>query len=360
MREADECRPFSPGAAVRALALTATGGLGGIALCEVPQPEIRAPDDVLVRVRAAALNRLDLFVAGGLPGVKYHFPHVVGSDAAGVVEAVGVTAGGVVPGARVMVNPGLSCGICSACVEGEESLCPQFAILGEHRAGTAADYVVVPAGNLAPVPETMPWAEAAAFSLATLTAWRMLTTRAALRAGETVLIWGAGGGVAQALLRISRLLGARAIVTSGSDTKLAIARRLGAHATLNHASDDVVAEVRRLTGGRGADVVADSVGEAVWDRSLRALRRGGRLVLCGATSGPSASLDLRRLFWHQWGILGSTMGSHREYAEVVRLAHQGELWPEVDRVVSLAEGRAALERLERGEQAGKLVIEVSS
>jgi NADPH:quinone reductase-like Zn-dependent oxidoreductase len=187
----------------------------------------------------------------------------------------------------------------------------------------------------------------------------MLTGRASLQAGETVLIWGVGGGVGMAALQIAVLLGARAIVTSGSDAKLATAIRVGAAVAVNHQSADVVAEVRKDTGGRGAHVVVDCVGEATWANSLRALRRGGRLVICGATTGPAVSFDLRRLFWHQWNILGSTMGSRREFAEIVRLAQEGKLWPVVDSVVPLAAGAAAYERMQRGEQTGKLVIEVS-
>ncbi len=344
---------------MRALALSGTGGPEHLAVVEMPRPEIGGSEDVLVRVHAAGLNRLDLFVAAGLAGIDYAFPHVVGSDGAGVVEAVGAGVWQVRPGDRVMINPALSCGCCPACLEGEESLCASFRVLGEHRPGTAADYVVVPAANLARVPEAMPWSQAAAFSLATLTAWRMLVTRARVRAGETVLIWGIGGGVAMAALQITQLLGLRAIVTSGSPAKLEAARRFGAADAIDHARTDVVAEVRRLTGGRGVDVVVDSVGERSWQDSLRALRRGGRLVICGATTGPMISLDLRRLFWHQWSVLGSTMGNRREYAEIVRLAHQGQLWPVVDRVVPLAQWPVALERLQRGEQIGKLVLEVS-
>jgi NADPH:quinone reductase-like Zn-dependent oxidoreductase len=345
---------------VKALVLGGLGGLEQLAVREIPAPELEAPGDARVRVHAAALNRLDLFVAAGLPGVNYVFPHIVGSDGAGMVESVGPAVTGVRPGDRVMINPGLSCGHCPACLGGEESLCASFGVIGEHRAGTAAEYVVLPADNLAPVPPAMPWPQAAAFSLATLTAWRMLTTRAALRPGETVLIWGIGGGVAMAALQIARHLGARTVVTSGSDAKLEAASRLGADVTVNHATGDVVAEVRRATGGRGADVVADSVGQARWQDSLRALRRGGRLVTCGATSGPMVSIDLRRLFWHQWSLLGSTSGSRREYAEVVALAHQGLLWPLVDRTVPLDQALTALARLERGEQVGKLVIEVAT
>ncbi len=259
-----------------------------------------------------------------------------------------------------MINPTISCGSCPWCLQGEESLCGKLQVLGEHRAGTAAEYLVLPAENLARVPATMSWAEAAAFSLATLTAWRMLTTRGRLQAGETVLIWGVGGGVSMAALQIARLLGARTIVTSGTDAKLEIARSLGANATFNHRRADVAAEVRSLTNGLGADVIVDSIGEQSWRHSLRALRRGGRLLICGATTGPAISLDLRRLFWHQWSILGSTLGSRREYAEIVRLAGEGKLWPVIDSVVPWDQALAAVERLARGEQAGKLVIEVAS
>jgi NADPH:quinone reductase-like Zn-dependent oxidoreductase len=344
---------------VKALALAALGGLEHLGLHQLPPPELTAADDVRVRIHAAALNRLDLFVADGLPGVQYRFPHIVGSDGAGVVESVGPGVRGVRPGDRVMINPGLSCGACPACTAGEASLCDRFQVLGEHRPGTVAELVVVPERNLAAVPADMGWAHAAAFTLATLTAWRMLTTRARLQPDETALIWGIGGGVALAALQIVRHLGGRAIVTSGSDAKLEAACGLGADAVVNHAAADVVAEVRRLTGGRGADVVVDSVGQARWQDSLRAVRRGGRVVICGATSGPMIQLDLRRLFWHQWSILGSTLGSDREFREVVALAHQGRLRPVVDTVVPLERAGEAFARLQRGDQMGKLVIEVA-
>jgi len=344
---------------MKALTLVAPGAPNQLRVQELPLPAIGSPDEVLVQVRSAALNRLDLFVVEGLPGARHTFPHIVGSDAAGTVQAVGSSVREFRPGDRVMVNPTLSCGACPACDAGEESLCARLRVLGEHCPGTIAEYLVVPAGNLAPVPPEMPWGEAAAFSLATLTAWRMLVTRAQLQAGETILIVGIGGGVALAGLQIAVLRGARAIVTSGSESKLALAHRLGAAAGLSYTSDDVPAEVRRLTGGRGADVVMDSAGQLSWPSSLRSLRRGGRLVVCGATTGPTVTLDLRRLFWHQWSLLGSTLGNRREYAEIVRLAGEKKLWPVIDRVVSLDQAPAAFERMRRGEQAGKLVIEVA-
>ena len=272
-----------------ALTLTGTGGLEHIHVAEVPPPPPPGAGEAMVRIHSAALNRLDLFVAEGLPGVTLGFPHVLGSDGAGIVEQVGPGVSSVRPGDRVMINPGISCGTCPACAQGEESLCSRFVVIGEHRSGTIAEHVVVPAANLAPVPDGMPWSQAAAFTLATLTAWRMLVTRARLVAGETVLIWGIGGGVAMATLQVAVHLGARAIVTSGSDAKLEVARGLGAAETINHVSADVPAEVRRLTGGLGADVVADSIGEQTWRQSQRALRRGGRLVVCGATTGPTAA-----------------------------------------------------------------------
>lgn len=343
---------------MRALTLTAVGGLEHLRVQELPEPAIESPGDVLIRVHAFALNHLDLFVAEGLSGVNYSFPHVVGSDGAGTVAAVGSAVSRLQPGDRVMINPTLFCRTCPWCLQGEESLCEKLRVLGEHHSGTAAEYLVLPAENLAHVPEWMSWPEAAAFSLATLTAWRMLVTRAAVRAGETVLIWGIGGGVALAALQIARYLGARTIVTSGSDAKLDLARSLGADVVLNHRRD-VGAEVRKLTENRGADVIVDSVGQQSWPQSLRSLRRGGRLTVCGATSGPTASLDLRRLFWHQWSILGSTLGNRREYAEIVRLAGEGKLRPVVDRVLPWDQAIAGFERLARGEQTGKIVIEVT-
>jgi NADPH:quinone reductase-like Zn-dependent oxidoreductase len=344
---------------MKALTLVAVGGLEHLRVQELPEPVIQAPNQVLVRIHSVGLNRLDLFVAQGLPGVNYSFPHIVGSDGAGTVLEVGSSVARIRRGDRVMINPTLSCGNCPWCLQGEDSLCRSLQVLGEHRPGTAAEYMVVPAENLAPVPESMPWPQAAAFSLAALTAWRMLTTRGRLQSGETLLIWGIGGGVALAAFQIARLLGARTIVTSGSDAKLEFATSQGADAVLNHQRVDVAAEVRKLTGGEGVDAVVDSAGEQSWPASLRSLKRGGRLIVCGATTGPMASMDLRRLFWHQWSILGSTLGNRREYAEIIALAAEGKLWPVVEQVVPLDQAEAAFTRLRRGEQLGKLVIEVA-
>lgn len=346
---------------MRALALLGHGGIESLAELDLPAPPIQAPDQVLVRVRAAAINHLDLFLTEGVKGITLQFPHIVGTDGAGVVEATGEAVTGVRPGDRVTINPGISCGACESCRQGDDPHCRNYQILGEHRSGTAAEFVVVPERNVALIPTDMPWEVAAAFPLSTLTAWRMLTTRAGLLAGETVLIWGVGGGVALAALAIAKHLGARAFATSSAHWKLERALVLGADEVFNHAEstpEEIAREVRKLTGS-GADVVVDTVGKHTWDASLRSLRPGGRLVTCGATSGPEVGLDIRRLFWFQWSLLGSTMGSHAEFAEVMTLARAGKLWPVVDSVVPLAEGAAAYRRMKRGEQQGKLVIEVS-
>ena len=344
---------------MKALTISELGSLEHLAVREVPVPALTSPDDVLVRIKAAALNRLDLFVINGLPGVRYTFPHIMAGDGAGIVEAVGSNVTHWKPGDRVMINPGLSCYTCLSCAAGEHSLCETYRLLGEHVPGTATELVVVPWRNLGAVPEGMDWAQAAAFSLATLTAWRMLTTRAGLEPGETVLVWGIGGGVSLAALQIAQFLGARVIATSSSDAKLARATELGADIVLNHATADVVAEVRKITNKFGVEVVVDNVGEKTWEKSLRCLGRLGRLVTCGATTGPMVVTDVRRLFWYQYSILGSTMGNAAEYQEVVRLAGEGKLWPVVDRVYPLSQSREAFDRLQAGEQMGKIVLEVS-
>jgi NADPH:quinone reductase-like Zn-dependent oxidoreductase len=347
---------------MRAWVIRSTGGLDQLAIADVP--DLTGPlEDRQVRIalRAAALNRLDLFVMRGLPH-EYRYPHIVGADGAGVVEAVGAQVRAVRPGDRVMINPGIPDYSCEYCRAGEHSLCVHYGILGEHLPGTIADAIVVPEQNVAVIPtlpQPLTWAEAAAFSLVTLTAWRMVVTRAQVKPGETVLVWGIGGGVSLAALRIAKLRGARVIVTSSSDAKLHQAQQLGADFALNYRTQKVSQQVRALTDKRGADVVIENVGEATWDESLRSLGRGGRLVTCGATTGPKVGLDLRRLFWYQWSIMGSTMGSEAEYREVVRVLGAGELRPIVDRVFPFTEARAAFERLELGEQLGKIAIEIS-
>jgi NADPH:quinone reductase-like Zn-dependent oxidoreductase len=349
---------------MKALVLRGHGDLTQLGIADVPAPTITGARQVLIRLRAAALNHLDLWTMRGWPGLSLEFPHILGGDGAGNVEAVGADVTGVRPGDKVMINPGVACYRCETCDAGEHSLCPEYRLLGEHLPGTLAEYLVVPEQNLLRIPDPpaphppITWREAAAYPLVTLTAWRMLVTRAALRPGEAVLIWGVGGGVSGAALKIAKLIGAFVIATSSSDTKLEAARALGADVTLNHARVDVAKEVRGLTDRRGVDVVLENVGEATWEQSLRALARRGRLVSCGATSGPKVVTDVRRLFWHQHTIMGSTMGNLAEYREIVRLLGQGYLRPTVDAAYALADGIKAMERLERGEQMGKIVVDL--
>ena len=344
---------------MRALTISAHGTLDQLEhRTDLPVPELRTPNDVRIRVRAAALNHLDLFVVGGMPGVTIAPPWTMGADAVGAVDAVGSAVTTVSVGDRVIVNPGLSDRSCEYCLAGEHSLCVRFALLGEHRPGTFAEMVVVPAANVRVIPASVPDDVAAAFTLATLTAWRMIVTRARVRPGEQVLIQGIGGGVALAALQICKGLGARVWVTSRSDAKLARARALGADETINVTTHDVAPEVRSRTGKRGVDVVVDSVGQATWTQSLGALARGGRLVTCGATSGPMVETDARRLFWNQWSILGSTMGNDAEFDAIVAELHEGRLHPPIDRVYPLAEGRAAFARLGEAEQFGKIVLRI--
>jgi NADPH:quinone reductase-like Zn-dependent oxidoreductase len=245
------------------------------------------------------------------------------------------------------------------CLAGEQPLCPRFGVLGEHVPGTMAEYVVVPAANVRRVAPEIDPAVGAAFTLSTLTAWRMLVTRARVLPGEHVLMWGIGGGVALACLQIAKLLGAHVTVTSGSDEKLARARALGADDTINHRGVDVGGAMRERTGKRGVNVVVDSVGEATWTQSLGALGRGGRLVTCGGTSGPMVTTDVRRLFWYQWSILGSTMGNDAEFDAVVEHLRAGRLLPPIDRVYPLDEGREAFARMQDGAQFGKLVLRIA-
>ena len=350
---------------MKAFVLRATGGEGleHTALTDVAPAPAPGPGDVRVAMKAAALNHLDLFVIRGLPGLPPSLPHILGADGAGVVESVGSGVTAVRTGERVLINPGISDYSCEFCLKGEHSLCVRYGILGEHLPGTLAELVTVPAHNVLPVPETTPavtWSEAAAFSLVTLTAWRMVVTRAQLKAGEWVLVWGIGGGVSLTALRIARLVGARVIATSSSDAKLARARELGAEVTVNHRTQQVPQVVREVTGKRGVDVVVENVGEATWGDSLRSLAKGGRIVTCGGTTGPKLVTDVRPLFWHQFTILGSTMGNAAEYREVVRRLGQGELRPIVDTTFPLAQTREAFERLERGDQIGKVAVEIGN
>jgi len=322
---------------------------------EVPDP-VAGAGQVLVRLQAAALNHLDLFCRTGIPGVP--LPHIGGADGSGVVAARGTGVTDLQVGDGVLLNPALSDQTCAFCQAGEHSLCDNFKILGEQLDGTFAEYVAVPHENAVRIPEGVSFIEAAAYPLVTLTAWRMLITRAQIRPGETVLILGVGGGVSSAAVQIAKHAGARVIATSGSNAKLKRAEALGADVTINHREKDFSREVWALTHKRGVEVVVENVGEATWPGSIRALAKGGRLVTCGASSGPKPDEDIRRIFVKQITILGSTMGNRREFAAIVALLGAGVLKPIVDRTYSLQETAQAQRALEQGEQFGKIVLTI--
>jgi NADPH:quinone reductase-like Zn-dependent oxidoreductase len=341
---------------VRAVRIHEEGGPEVVLVDRIPEPE-PAPGEALVRMHASALNRIDVWIRLGKPSRPK--PHTLGADGAGVVEALGPGTEGPAPGTPVVINPGLFCGICEACLRGQQSLCERFAVLGEHVPGTHADYCVVPVRSLHPKPEPLSFAEAAAYPLVFATAWRMLMTRARLVPGEWILVWGAGSGVGSAAVTLASSLGARVIATASRDEVLAVARERGAHATINHRSDDVLEAVRELTDGRGADVVYEHVGADTWATSIEALRRGGRLVITGATTGGNPPARLHRIFWKQLDVLGSTMAGDSEFRAVTRLFAQGRIRPLVDSVRPLEEVQAAQRRLEAGEQNGKLVLQIA-
>jgi NADPH:quinone reductase-like Zn-dependent oxidoreductase len=342
---------------MKALAFYEHGGIEKLQIVDLPKPTIGA-DDVLINVKASALNRLDLFVREGLPGLKLQMPHIPGSDGAGIIAEIGANVRNLKVGQRVTINPGLPCGACEFCLAGEQSLCGDFKILGEHCAGTAADFVCVPAVNVLPIPDVFPFEQAAAVPLVFLTAWRALMSRAQVRAGEDVLILGAGGGASTAAIQIAEKAGARVFVTSSSDEKLQKAKQIGADVLINYLTQEWDKEVYKLTNKRGVDVVFESVGAATWLKAIRALRRGGRLVTIGATTGPNPQEEIRQIFWKQVDILGSTMSNQREFREVMKLVLRGELKPVIDVVLPLERAQDAHARLAKGEQFGKIVLTV--
>jgi NADPH:quinone reductase-like Zn-dependent oxidoreductase len=338
---------------MKAVRFHAHGGPDVLRYEEIPEP-VAGVGEVIVRVRACALNHLDLWQRRGLERVKIPFPHISGADIAGEVEYS--HGGEFAPGRRVMLQPGLSCGLCAACLDGRDNECAKYDVLGYRSDGGYAEYVKVPAQNLIAIPDAIGFVEAAAFPLAFLTVWHMLITRAQLRAGDDVLVLGAGSGVGQAAIQVAWRHGARVFATAGSDEKLVKARQLGAYEVINHNTEDLPARIREFTKGRGVDIVVEHVGTATWDRSLKCLARGGRLVTCGATTGHDASIDLRVLFSRQLSLLGSYMGRKGELLRAAQFFFAGELRPVVDRTYPLAEAADAHRRLESREQFGKIVL----
>ena len=327
---------------MKAVRIHEDGGPEVLRYEDVPDP-VPGTGQVLVRLRAASLNHLDLWVRKGLPSVPK--PRTLGADGAGLVEALGEGVDGFDPGQRVVLNPGIAHG-------------ETITVIGEHTDGTHAELIAVPATNVYPLPDELSFEEAAAFPLVFETAYRMLVTRAHLGPGEWVLVWGIGGGVATAALAIAKALGAKVLVTSSSDAKLARAVELGADAVVNHASGDVAEAAKEATGGRDVDLVVEHVGEATWKTSLQVVRAGGRIVVCGATSGPNPPAALHRIWWKQLTVFGSTMGSQADFEAVFELVRSGRAMPIVDIVFPLSEAAAAHERLEAGDQLGKIILRI--
>lgn len=341
---------------MKAVVLKEHGNLNEVVYTEVPVPE-PGPGDILLEVRAAALNRLDLWVVDGWRGLKLQFPHVLGSDGAGIIAEVGANIDGFRPGDRVAINPTLSCGSCSYCRSGRDNLCSDFALFGEHVPGFYAHYQTVPRRNLLPLPDAVSFERAAAASLVYVTAWHSLITVGKFKAGEEILVIGAGGGVNSAYIDIARFAGARRIfVVGSSDMKLKIARKQGADVLINRHEVTWDKAVYEATDRQGVDVVVDNVGQATFQSSLRALRRGGRLLTVGNSSGPELKLDNRYIFGKNLSILGSTMGPWQDYEHVMNLVFNGQLTPAIDSVFPLSEGPDALRRLAAGDISGKLLL----
>jgi NADPH:quinone reductase-like Zn-dependent oxidoreductase len=323
---------------------------------EAPRP---GPGEVVLKVLCAGLNHLDIWVRKGRPGAQLQMPHVLGSDAVGIVAEVGAGVESPKVGEQVIVNPALSCGHCEFCRRGEQSTCVSFGIMGLSRSGTFAEQVAVPAGNCHPRPPHLSDEEAGVLALTYVTAWRMLMTRAQLKPGETILIHGVGGGAALSSLQFAKLAGAEVFVTSSSNDKLSRARKLGADHTLNYEQESVVQWIEHETAGRGVDVAVDTVGAATWPLDFACIRKGGRLVLCGVTTGSKAESDLRTLYWNQLTILGSTMGSAEDFRQMLRAVTVNKLKPVIDQVFGLEKVREATERMEAEKQFGKIAIKVS-
>jgi NADPH:quinone reductase-like Zn-dependent oxidoreductase len=340
---------------MKAVIFSQHGGPEVLQFTDAPDPQIKA-NEVLIEVRACALNHLDVWVRGGLPGIKIPLPHILGDDVAGVVREVGELVTWVKPGDEVMLQPGVSCEHCVECLAGRDNMCDEYDMIGYRRDGGYAELLSVPGVNVIPKPKNLSWPEAAALPLVTLTAWHMLVTRAQVQPGEDVLVHAAGSGVGSLGIQIAKLRGARVIATASSEEKLTKARELGADETVNYTRDDWTKEVRKLTNGRGVDVVFEHTGEATWQGSIVSLKKGGRLVTCGATSGFDARTDLRQVFYRHLTILGSMMGSKAELLAAMKFIESGQIRAVVDRTLPLAEARKAHELMEDRAQFGKLVL----
>ena len=342
---------------MRAVVMRARGGPEVLEVADLPVPE-PGPKEVRVRLKAAALNHLDVWVRKGVASTKLPLPHVMGADGSGVVDAVGPGVEGFAPGDEVVINPGLSCGRCERCLAGEDNLCPRYQILGEHRNGTYAEYVVLPEANLAPKPKNLSFEEAAAIPLTFLTAWQMVVDKLGVRPGDDVLVMAAGSGVSVAAIQIAKLFGARVIATAGSEDKLRRAKALGADETVNYTHPDWPKEVRRLTGGKGADKVVDHTGALYFEGVIKATANGGRIAIAGASSGYEGTLPFAHVFYRQLSILGSTMASKSRLFPILRFVEEGKLKPVVGQVMPLEAAAEGHRLLEERRVFGKVVLQV--
>lgn len=340
---------------MKAVAISAHGGPEVLEVTDLPDPVID-DNEVLIRVKACSLNHLDVWIRRGLPGLKFSTPHVLGADISGVVAQVGGLVKNVKPDQEVILSPGLSCMHCEYCLSGRDNLCASYDVLGTRANGGYAEYVKAPSFNVIPKPAKLSFEEASSIPLVFLTAWHMLDERVKLKAGETLLVHAAGSGVGSAAIQIGKLLGARVFATASTGAKLAKAKSLGADETINYQEEDFLDAVKRLTGKRGVDVVFEHTGEGTWERSVRSLTRGGRLVTCGATSGHNGNLDIRYLFARQISLVGSYMGAKAELLEVLKFFEDGRLKPVVDRVLPLEQAAAAHTAIEDRSQFGKVVL----
>lgn len=345
---------------MKAVRIHQHGGVEQLCFEESTDPELKSPDDVIIKLKAAALNRVDILIRRGVKGAEVALPHILGVDGAGTVAAIGSAVKNVKPGDAVCLYPASGCGQCEFCNSDREFMCAHLRLLGERENGTYAEFVRVPARNTFLIPAGLSFEEAAAVPLVFLTAWRMLVTNAEIKPGESLLILGIGGGVASAAMLIAKFFGARIIVTSSSAEKLMTAKHLGAEHAINCREGDFSKVVRNLTGKRGVDVVVDCVGGESWVKSLAALAKGGRLVTCGATAGTTPQTDLRRIFWNDLHVFGSTLGSRREFHQVLNFFTVSGAKPVLDQIYSLDAASKAHRRLEEARQFGKIILRIDA
>jgi NADPH:quinone reductase-like Zn-dependent oxidoreductase len=345
---------------LKAVRIHEHGGVEKLRYEEAPEPTVAGPNDAIIKLKAASLNHIDIWIRRGLTGVEIAFPHILGGDGAGVIAEVGDQVRNIKTGDAVCLYPPSGCSRCEFCINGREYMCVKLRVLGERENGTYAEYARVPARNCFPIPPGLSFEQAAAFPLVYVTVWRMLVTNAQLKPGEHVLILGIGGGVATAALQLAAHIGTHIIVTSSSDEKLEKAKTLGTEHGINYKNADFAKEVRRLTNKRGVDVVVDCVGGDGWIKSLASLAKGGRLVTCGATAGANPPTDIRRIFWNNLTVFGSTLGDRADFLEVLNFMEASRTKPVVDQVFPLRDAAAAQKRLEEGKQFGKILLRMDA